>query len=146
MMVFADTSALLKLFLGEPFTAEVRALVGQAEAQPAVCRIAWVEALAGLARRQRQHSADEAAVNQARRELRRVWPRFTVVEVTQPLLERAGDYAETFALRAYDAVQLASARELALAVQEPLYFACFDRRLNQAARLLDLETPFAEDL
>lgn len=127
MLMFADSSALLKLFLDEPYTPEVRALFTRADARPAVCRIAWVESLAGL----------------ARRELRRQWPRFTKVEVTQPLLDTAGVFADAFALRAFDAVQLAAAQELRLALDETVTFTCFDRQLNQAARALGFAVPFA---
>jgi len=144
LILFADTSALLKLFLDEPFTADIRTCFAQADARPAACRIAWVECLAGLAQRLRLQTADEAAVTQARQELRQIWPRFMKVEVSVPLVEQAGEFADTFALRAYDAVQLASAQELALAADEPVVFACFDRRLNRAARVLGLEVPFAE--
>jgi len=143
MILFADTSALLKLFLDEPFTADVRSRFAQADARPAACRIAWVECLAGLAQRLRLQTADEAAVMQARQELRRIWPRFMKVEVTEPLVERAGELADAFALRAYDAVQLAGVHELAMAADESVFFACFDRRLNQAARVLGLEAVFA---
>jgi hypothetical protein len=48
-------------------------------------------------------------------------------------------YAEAFALRGYDSVQLAAAHILQEQFDLPLTFACFDRRLNQAARLLQLE-------
>ncbi|MCU0530435.1 MAG: hypothetical protein MUD04_13360 [Cyanobium sp. Prado107] len=47
--------------------------------------------------------------------------------------------ADAFALRPYDSVQLAAAHELQRCTGQPLAFACFDRRLNQAARLLQLE-------
>ena len=48
-------------------------------------------------------------------------------------------YAEAFALRGYDSVQLAAAHNLQEQFDLPLTFACFDRRLNQAAQLLQLE-------
>ena len=48
-------------------------------------------------------------------------------------------YAEAFALRGYDSVQLAAAHNLHEQFALPLAFACFDRRLSQAAALLQLE-------
>ena len=59
-------------------------------------------------------------------------------------MERAGDYADTFALRGYAAVQLAAAQELAIALPDATTFACFDARLNKAARALGMVVPFAE--
>lgn len=142
MIAFADTSAFLKLFLDKPHTSEVRALFVRADTRPAVSRIAWIEASAALAQRIRHKAADGPAVIRARQELRRNWPQFIKVEVAQTLLERAAEFSEAFGLRAYDVVQLASAQELRLAVDEPVVFACFDRRLNQAAGVLGLEVPF----
>ena len=49
-------------------------------------------------------------INAVRRRLRNDWPDYAIVEVTQPLVEPAGDYADLFALRGYDSVQLAAAR------------------------------------
>jgi hypothetical protein len=62
-----------------------------------------------------------------------------IVEVSQPLVEAAGRLADAFALRGYDSVQLAAAHQLQCSVEQPVTFACFDRRLNQAAQLLQLQ-------
>ena len=51
----------------------------------------------------------------------------------------AGRYADGFALRGYDSIQLAAAQQLQSTIEQPLTFACFDRRLNQAAQLLQLQ-------
>lgn len=58
--------------------------------------------------------------------------------MTQTVVDRAGEYADAFALRGYDAVHLASARLAREGSGEAVTFACFDRRLNQAARLLEM--------
>ncbi|HHH13920.1 MAG TPA: hypothetical protein ENJ98_06750 [Thiolapillus brandeum] len=52
---------------------------------------------------------------------------------------RACLYAEAFALRAYDSVHLAAAKLLAERAEEPVCFACYDRKLNQAAEVLGLK-------
>lgn len=67
------------------------------------------------------------------------WPSFVIADITQPLVEKAGVFAEAFVLRGYDSVQLAAAHQLHEQFALPLTFACFDRRLNQAAKLLQLE-------
>jgi hypothetical protein len=63
------------------------------------------------------------------------------MEVTQNLVVRAGEFADTFALRGYDAVQLAAAQIAMVQSDLPLCFSSFDRRLNQAAKLLGLTLP-----
>jgi hypothetical protein len=57
-------------------------------------------------------------------------------------VELAGEFADTFALRGYDSVQLATARHVQQVTQLPIQFACFDLRLNRAAKLLGMATPF----
>lgn len=141
-MVYADTSALIKLFLDEPHSPEVIGLSRSGGAM-AVCRVTWAEAMAAFARRAREKPPEADLVENAKLVFARNWPRLAVIEVSQSLVERAGDYADTFALRAYDAVQLAAAQELAMPLRAPLVFACFDSRLNKAARALGMQVPFA---
>lgn len=60
-------------------------------------------------------------------------PRFTIASLTEPVLIAAAREAARHALRAYDAVQLASAlavREIDLRCS---HFACFDVDLRRAA-------------
>ncbi len=137
MILFCDTSALLKLYIREEFTDAVVAAAGAVEVV-AVCRIAWAEAMAALARRARECPADAGVIDQVRERLRRDWADYAIVEITQSLVELAGDYADTFALRGYDSVQLAAARGLQEAGSEPVQFACFDARLRKAAKVLGL--------
>ena len=137
MILFCDTSALVKLYLQETGS---DALLTEASAASAVavCRIAWAEAMAAMARRAREVPADAAVLDAARRRLQDDWPRYLVVEVTQPLVELAGEYADTFALRGYDSIQLAAARTVQEASRENLRFACFDSRLRKAAKVLGM--------
>ena len=123
MILFCDTSALMKLLVNEALSDQMRQIGTHAEAI-GVCRISWAEPMAALARRQR---------------LIQIWESLTIVEVTQELVETAGRFADGFALRGYDSVQLAAAHELHGKTDQPLTFACFDRRLNQAAQLLQLD-------
>ncbi|EGV17949.1 type II toxin-antitoxin system VapC family toxin [Thiocapsa marina] len=145
MILFCDTSALIKLYVREDFTDTMLAAAGAASAT-AVCRIAWAEAMAALARRSRDNPTDAGAIDTVRRRLRNDWNDYAIIEVTQALVELAGDYADTFALRGYDSVQLAAVRTLHEASHEQVQFACFDRRLQKAARVLGLESVFIPDL
>lgn len=142
MILFCDTSALVKLYVREAGSDALLAEAGAASAV-AVCRIAWAEAVAAMARRARDVPADAAALDAARQRLRDHWPHYVVVEVTQALVERAGEYADTFALRGYDSVQLAAARMVQEASREELRFACYDARLRKAAKVLGMSV-FAE--
>ena len=137
MILFCDTSALLKLYIVEAQSDALKVLVQEAEAV-AVCRIAWAEAYAALSRRAREVSEDSLLIEQAKTALADDWPHFVVLEIDQPLVELAGEYADTFALRGYDSIQLAAAFEAGRISQTPIFFACFDTRLNKAAKLLGM--------
>ncbi len=144
MILFCDTSALVKWYVREDSSDAMRLLAASASTI-SVCRIAWAEMMATLARRARETPADAAAIDIVRHRLRADWPRYAVVEVTQALMELAGDYADTFALRGYDSVQLAAARTVQQAAGEPLHFACFDTRLRKAAAILTMAVSSAHE-
>lgn len=109
MILYLDTSALVKLYAEEPGRQEVEDAV-QAARVVAVSEIGHVEARSALARKEREgsFSADEHddAAEQLRRDFREVYlPR----PVTGEVIARAGDLTRKHALRAYDAVHLATA-------------------------------------
>jgi len=137
LILFCDTSALVKLYIQEDFTEAVCAAAEAAELV-AVCRIAWAEIMAALARRVRESAADAGLVDEVRDRLREDWGHYAIVEVTQSLVELAGEYADSFALRGYDSVQLAAARTPHQAAGGQVPFACFDARLRKAAEVLGL--------
>ncbi len=143
MILFCDTSALVKLYVNEVHADVVREVAAKAE-MIGVSKLAWVELHAALARRAREVPESQPVVEAIEQQFSEDWQHFAVVEATQTVVTSAGDLADAFALRAYDAVQLASAHRLKQAVDEELVFACFDRRLNQAAKLLGMTTLGAE--
>lgn len=128
----------MKLLVDEAQSEQLRQISTTVDAI-GVCRITWAEAMAAMARLQREDPVSDEDLEQARQHLIQSWKTFTIVEVSQPLVETAGRFADAFALRGYDSVQLAAAHQLHEQFALPLTFACFDRRLNQAAKLLKLE-------
>ena len=63
---------------------------------------------------------------------------YVVTEVSQPVVERAGDYGDTFALRGYDCVQLAADFKAGRIAGVSIEFACFGVRPNKAAHALGM--------
>jgi len=137
VILFCDTSALIKLYIVEEGSVALKKLLQEAEAV-ALSRIAWAEAYAALSRRAREVPEDVVVIEQAKLALAADWPHFVVLEIDQSIVELAGDYADTFALRGYDSVQLASAFKAGRISQIPIFFACYDMRLNKAAKLLGM--------
>jgi predicted nucleic acid-binding protein len=138
VILFCDTSALMKLLVDEAQSNQMRQISTTVDAI-GVCRISWAETMAALARLQREDPINNEDLDLARQQLTQSWRTFTIVEVSQPLVETAGRFADIFALRGYDSVQLAAAHELQVSTEQKVLFACYDRRLNQAAELLQLQ-------
>jgi len=110
----------------------VRAEVRRAT-RVATSRVAYPEARAGLARRQREGGLSAANLTRAVTALDRDLTTLVVVELTESLARRAGAVAEKHALRGFDAIHLASALDLLDLLQEPVTFRAFDTRLTTAA-------------
>jgi predicted nucleic acid-binding protein len=138
LRLYLDTSALVKLYVEEEGSSMVRQWVDDADTV-ATSIIAFVEARAAFARRHREKRISSAAHARLVRDFAADWDRYLVLEATQPLMRLAGRLAATHALRAYDAIHLASAKILREKLAEPVFFASWDARLAAAARKEGLE-------
>jgi len=107
MILYLDTSTLVKLYVHEPGSEEVRKLVEEAELVAASV-VAYPEARAALARRRRERGLTPAEHRRARAALDADWPRILMLDVSEPLARRAGDLAERHRLRGFDALHLAT--------------------------------------
>lgn len=138
-VLFADTSALAKVYLDETGSNWLRGILDPARGATAyVARITAVELISAITRRSRSGSLDSAEAVGARAAVRRdVGGHLRVVEITEALVVRAMALAETHALRGYDAVQLAAALELndrrVAGILPALTLLSADAELNAAA-------------
>jgi predicted nucleic acid-binding protein len=130
MILYLDTSALVKLFVKEAFSEVVRTAAGLA-ATCATSRIAYVEFHATLARRERE-GLEVAKAQAVRASFEASWKDLLIVEVNRATVVRAASLARLHSLRGYDAVHLASAQGVH-EVSADMVFACFDNHLNGAA-------------
>lgn len=139
MILYLDTSALVKLYVEEPGSRQVQHAVAQAE-RVVTQGIAYVEARAAF-RRRAADAPDAEALQRWRRDFEADWPRLDVVDAAPALLHRAGELVDLLALRAYDGVHLAAAESLheRLAASHQLVFAVYDKRLALAAQSLGLQ-------
>lgn len=130
MILYLDTSSLLKCLIDEVHTADVLQWVDAAGAV-ATSRVTFPEAAAALARRRRLGDLTSAAARGALRHLALRWDGFMLVDLSEI---RAGDLATRHSLRGFDAVQLAAALTVRSAVgARDIAFSSFDRALCQAA-------------
>ena len=132
MILYVDTSSLAKLYLLEDGSAEMRASALAAE-QVTSSRIAHVETRVALARALRDRRIDEQALRDARRKFEVEWASLAALEVSDAILQQAGDLGDRHPIRALDAIHLASAEQVRALNQREVRFSTADRRLRDAA-------------
>ena len=137
MILYLDTSALVKLYVQERGSAQVRAQVNKADVI-ATSVVAYAEARAAFARLRRERPASGKRHREWVGQLDRDWDRYVLVELTAAVVRSAGDRAEQHSLRGFDAIHLASALWLKSAHADDLTFAAFDRRLTAGAKAAGL--------
>jgi predicted nucleic acid-binding protein len=140
LILYLDTSALVKLYDEEEGTEVVERAVEEAElVAPSV--VAYSEARAALARKRREGVFSDEEHREAVEALDEDWETFEKPEVTEDLAREAGDLAERHALRGFDALHLASALLARDAwswqgeedTRKPVSFLGFDAKLTKAA-------------
>lgn len=141
MILYVDTSALVKLYVPEPESSAVQQLVESAEIA-AISLVAYAEARAAFARKHRERAVDLKDYRRIIQEFNNDWDNYFIVDVTEPLVKRAGQLAEQHGLRGYDAIQLSSAVLMREETRQVVSFCCFDDRLLRAGRREDLKSVF----
>lgn len=138
-MLYLDSSALVKLYVDEPFSAEMQRLAW--DANQILCHvIGYVEVRAAFAAANRQGRLNPDDYPGMVARFRQHWPNISQISVDEALLERAAELAEGLGLRGYDSMHLAAADRVLRAVPD-LIFACFDKTLNRSAKLLGMRLP-----
>ena len=132
MILYLDTSSLVKLYVEEEGSREVRQLVEEA-AVVSTSVVAFPEARAAFARLVREKILTPDQLATVRRGFLQDWESLFKIRTLKRVYERAGDLAEAHALRGFDALHLASFLELLAQVAgETVEFSAFDARLNAA--------------
>ena len=141
MILYLDTSALVKLYVQEIGSADVKDWLQDADAA-ATSWVAYAEARAAFARALREgitgpeHHAERVG------QFNRDWEALIRLELLPPIARSAGDLAEVHGLRGFDSIHLASALWLRDKVAPAeVAFVAFDRRLLGAAERAGLELP-----
>ena len=137
-MIYLDTSALIKRFVNENGSPLVQSIV-QRKGVIATAKIAYAEIFAGLTGKLREGNLSKAQYALACRQFESDWQAYLRVELEDNILLLARDLIQRRPLRGFDAVHLASALSLKIALGEEITFAAADGRLLKAAKAENLE-------
>ena len=136
MIAYFDTSALIPLVIEEP-TSESAARLWDGAGRVASVRLVYPEARAALAQAHRMGRLGSRQLRAAVSGLDSLDRQLDHVELTAPLAARAGQLAEEYELRGYDAVHLAAVELIA---DEDLVVVAGDQDLRSAVHALGLAT------
>ena len=103
MIVYLDTSSLVKLYVEEDGSAKVDSLVRSSEIV-ATSLIAYAEARAAFARRFREKAFTKDEFDLLKEFFERDWSKHLILSITGDLIRLAGDLAEKHALRGFDSI------------------------------------------
>ena len=131
MLLYLDSSALVKLYVREDRSADVMHWRDAAEA--VATSVAYAEARAAFARLVREGHSKSTLHTKRLAKFNQDWEDYLRVELSPALTRQAGDLAEIYALRGFDAIHLASAFWLKELGAGSTHFAAFDQRLTEAA-------------
>lgn len=140
MIIYLDTSSLVKLYVEEEDSSKVAHLVRSSKIT-ATSLVAYAEARSAFARRFREKAFTEREYTQLVSFFNEDWDNYMVFKITRKLVRLAGDLAEKHGLRGFDAIHLSSALSLRQELSAPIVFSCSDQRLQIASQLENLHQP-----
>lgn len=132
MILYLDTSSLVKLYVEERGSRQVRDLVRQASAV-STSALAYVEARSAFARKRREGMLHEFDYRRVVKGFHTEWAQFCVVDLSQEIYQNATSLVEKYPLRTLDAIHLGSYLLIKTQISAEVRFSSFDDRLNQIA-------------
>ena len=133
MIVYLDASALVKRYVAEAGSAEVEALINEAQSIGTAV-ISRAEVAAALARAARIGLVTRSAGVKALQAFNADWEHLVRLQLGEPLVARAAALAWEHGLRGYDSVHLASALAWSESLGETVAVATYDRELWRGAQ------------
>ncbi len=139
MILYLDTSALMKRYFKEPHSNELLAKWKEAT-QIVTSSVAYAETMASLYRKKREVNLSGKIFNRLVKSFQLDWESFIRVEVNDDLNETIHKVVAKYPLRGFDAIHLVSAIITHERINEAFLFVCFDQRLVNSAQMEGLAT------
>ncbi len=139
MILYLDTSALVKRYFAESFSQQVIDKWNESEVI-VTSSVAYAETMSTIYRKQKDENLDDEVVQDIVGLFQTDWTSFIRVDVADHLNALIDRLVHAYFLRGFDTVHLASALLVHDRLSHHFFFACFDQRLNQAARIEGLAT------
>lgn len=141
MILYCDTSALIKRYVEEESTGDVDAVWDKA-VEVATSVVAFAECMAAFYRKLKESVFSKPEYIQTVAEFKKEYPNLVLVPVTPGINLTVERLINKYSLRGFDAIHLASAIVIHKINKFNTVFACFDRNLNHAAKQEGLDVAF----
>ena len=138
MILYLETSALVKKYFDEKGSSDVISLWKQADAI-ATSAVAYAEAMAAFYRKFREGNVDGSSFEKIIDAFEIDWKSVVVVMVSSDLNRMIKKTVSEHSIRGFDTIHLASALIINETVEQNLIFCCYDNRLLSAASAEKLE-------
>ena len=132
MIVYFDTSALVKNYVLEPGSNRVIKTWNEADAV-AISVVGYAEVLAAFQRRYREQSISDEELEVVVSEFKDDWTMFNRIDVKMTLFPIVDHLLKNYPLRGFDVIHLSSCIKLHRSVNDEVVFLCADHRLLDAA-------------
>jgi predicted nucleic acid-binding protein len=132
MIVYLDSSAIVKRYVAETGSEHVEALVAEAQSV-GTSVVSRAEVAAAFAKAARVGLVTRETATDALKAFSAHWPDLLRLQLGEPLAARAAVLAWEYGLRGYDAVHLASALVWQESLGENVSVATYDRELWRSA-------------
>jgi len=139
MILYLDTSALVKRYFREPYSDDILSRWKSAT-QIVTSFVAYAETMASIYRKKREADLADTLIRGIADSFHKDWESFIRVEVNDELNRYIDRVVAGYPLRGFDAIHLASAMVIYEKLPEHFVFACFDDRLASAAQSEGLAT------
>jgi len=132
VIVYLDTSALVKVYVEEEGSDIVKRTIEKASLV-ATSIVAYAEARAALSRCLYEKIFSNDDYHRCIIDLKSDWERYFKLNISQSLIDLAGELTQLCNIRGFDAIHLASAITLQQQTGSAVTFVCWDARLWNAA-------------
>ena len=137
MILYLDSSAIVKRYISEEGSELVASTIEQAKVIGSSL-LSKAETISAFAKAVRMNALTDEQGIEIIQTFEQDWAYFVRIEANETIVSNAGNLAWQYHLRAYDAIQLATAIFWREHSRLPIVFVSFDKKLNEVVQALQL--------
>jgi len=134
VIAYFDSSSIVKWFFDEPYAEVARSIKDETDAA-FTSLVSYPEVLSSFNRAWKEGRCSKSDMELVQNEFIRIWRDFLWIKPNEKLILDTRELISKYGLRGFDSIHLASSlllREQSNGME--IFFSCFDRTLNKAAK------------